>query len=140
MAEDLSETGPRPGARALLVVAHGSRRTASNHEVERLVQSVTPRLRSHYAEVGCGFLELAEPSIETAIANLASAGVSEIVVLPYFLVSGKHCAEDIPEIVSRARRVHPTINFSSAPHVGNASEMEGLITEVAIGVTEVDAG
>ncbi len=134
--KDQSELLSEPKGRALLVVTHGSRRMASNHEVEKLVERVHPQLKSHYSEVKCAFLELAQPSIETAIAELDKEGVSEIVVLPYFLVSGSHCTEDIPAIISSAQRDYPKISFLFAPYIGKSPEMEGLIAKQAVELLE----
>ena len=97
---------------------------------------VHPQLKSHYSEVKCAFLELTQPSIETAIAELDKEGVSEIVVLPYFLVSGRHCTEDIPAIISSAQRDYPKISFLFAPYIGKSPEMEGLIAKQAVELLE----
>ncbi|MBA1332368.1 cobalamin biosynthesis protein CbiX, partial [Candidatus Endoriftia persephone str. Guaymas] len=44
---------------ALLIVAHGSRREASNQEVRQLTERVRVRAGPLYSEVACAFLELA---------------------------------------------------------------------------------
>ena len=49
---------------ALLLIAHGSRRPDANAELERVAEAF--RARGRYPIVQVSFLELAEPSIETA--------------------------------------------------------------------------
>ena len=47
----------------LLIIAHGSRREASNDEVRRLADRVRALCAPGIADVEVAFLELAEPSI-----------------------------------------------------------------------------
>ena len=81
---------------ALLLVAHGSRRAASNTEVAQLAEQLQFNLQGDFAMVEAAFLELAGPSIPEGIQLCAESGVKNIVVLPYFLNTGRHVAEDIP--------------------------------------------
>ena len=54
--------------RALLIVAHGSRRKESNIEVIQLAARIRTKNRS-FSDVNAAFLELAKPSISDAILN-----------------------------------------------------------------------
>jgi sirohydrochlorin ferrochelatase len=54
--------------KALLLVAHGSRRQASNVEVVALSAAIAREMKDDYPMVEAGFLELAEPSIPEALA------------------------------------------------------------------------
>ena len=49
--------------KALLLVAHGSRRTASNLEVAQLAGQLQASLQADFMLVKSAFLELAEPTI-----------------------------------------------------------------------------
>jgi len=112
----------------LLVVAHGSRRAASNDEVRALTERVARQAGDRYRRVGCAFLELAEPSIPQGLAALIAAGASEVTVLPYFLSAGRHVAEDIPaEVAKVAVPVGVTVRI--APYVGESEAMAGLLLE-----------
>ena len=70
--------------RALLIVAHGSRRKESNIEVIQLAARIR-RKNGIFSNVNAAFLELAKPSISDAILNYVSNNVKEVVVIPYFL-------------------------------------------------------
>ena len=87
--------------RALLIVAHGSRRAASNDEVRALCNAVAARDDGLYDNVTCAFLELAEPSIPEGLEALIGIGMRDITVVPYFLSAGRHVAEDIPAEVAK---------------------------------------
>lgn len=112
--------------RALLVVAHGSRREASNEEVRALAAEVARQAGQTFGAVSCAFLELAEPSIPRGLEDLAADGAQEIVVLPYFLSAGRHVVEDIPAEVAKA--VLPEgVGVHLVPYVGQSEAMPSLL-------------
>jgi sirohydrochlorin ferrochelatase len=114
--------------RALLIVAHGSRRAASNDEVRALCASVAARDEGVYQQVTCAFLELAEPSIPEGVAALIEAGARDITVVPYFLSAGRHVAEDIPAEVAKVT-VPDGVTVRIAPYLGRSESMADLLLE-----------
>jgi sirohydrochlorin ferrochelatase len=116
-----------------LLVAHGSRRAASNQEVREVVERLRAASGERFASIEAAFLELAEPSIETGLATLAGHGARHIVVMQYFLAAGAHVTGDIPEILDTFRAVHPDIRLTLRPHIGTAESMGRLILESAMG-------
>jgi sirohydrochlorin ferrochelatase len=117
--------------RSLLLVAHGSRREASNEEVRGLAASLAERAGHRFDFVGCAFLEIAEPSISEAIEAAVSAGADEIVILPYFLSAGRHVAKDIPAQVERKRHEHPEVQLKMAPYLGSAGGLSDILLSLA---------
>lgn len=113
--------------RALLIVAHGSRREDSNEEVRALTDAVAARDDGLYDRVACAFLELAEPSIPDGIRALMEEGVSDITVVPYFLSAGRHVVEDIPAEVARAGPLPPEVRVRIAPYIGRSETMADLL-------------
>jgi sirohydrochlorin cobaltochelatase len=93
---------------ALLVVGHGTTDEAGVAEFGRLVELVRARTD---ADVEGGFLELASPPIQDAVARLAAAGHSTIDVVPLVLVAAGHSKGDIPAALERERRRHPGLSF-----------------------------
>ena len=112
---------------ALLIIAHGSRRSASNDEVRALADRISAQANGEFDQLACCFLELAEPLIPDAIDQLVQDGATQITVFPYFLAVGAHVAEDIPEAISIAANKHPHITFKSLPHLGQLESMPALI-------------
>ena len=53
--------------RTLLLVAHGSRRKASNDEIRSLASALGQQSETRFGRVDCAFLEIAEPSIHSLI-------------------------------------------------------------------------
>ena len=78
---------------ALLIVAHGSRRTQSNDEIRALAAKVGEQSAETYGYVCSAFLELAEPSIPDGIQQCIDAKQGEnpqvrVRMAPYLGVSG----------------------------------------------------
>ncbi|HHX35276.1 MAG TPA: CbiX/SirB N-terminal domain-containing protein [Pseudomonadales bacterium] len=111
----------------LLIVAHGSRRDASNDEVRVLAEKVAEHLQLPANDVQVAFLELALPSIETALDECFSSGTQEVCVLPYFLSSGTHVVNDVPREIAAAQTKWPDKTITLLPHIGAADTMIGLI-------------
>ena len=117
--------------KALLLVAHGSRRQQSNDEVDKLAEQLRERCGQEYQIVHAAFLELADTLIPDGIRRCAKEGATEIVVLPYFLNSGRHVVTDIPEEVDSVRDELPGVDIKLASHLGASSVMLDLLVDTA---------
>jgi sirohydrochlorin ferrochelatase len=118
--------------KALLLVAHGSRRQRSNDEVIELAQKLKSECVDHYDIVQAAFLELADTLIAGGIENCVNAGASHITVLPYFLNSGRHVTEDIPHDVDNTRSKFPNVQIHIAQHIGESPAMIPLLKAAAV--------
>ena len=65
--------------------------------------------------------------IPDGIKQCVAEGALSIIVLPYFLNSGKHVVEDIPNIVNGIKGQYPDIEISIAPHLGASPLMIDII-------------
>ena len=121
--------------KALIILAHGSRKQESNQEIEILTNDVRALIKRHFdwdvrlqfSIVDYAFLEIAEPSLTNSIEKLVSKNISEITIFPYFLNSGIHIKSDIPNIVKSARTKYPDCKFNLSPPIGANKEMPELI-------------
>ena len=116
--------------KSLLVVAHGSRRQASNTEVRELVGQLRT-LEHEYERIECAFLELAEPSIPDGLRQLIESGSSEVVLMPYFLSAGRHVVTDIPGEIDIVRGEHPAVTIHLAPYLGAAPGIASMLLSQA---------
>lgn len=89
---------------ALLVVGHGTRSADGCREFAALVDRV--RARVPYVDVEGGFLELAPPPIQDAVARLVAAGHRTVDVVPLVLVAAGHSKGDIPAALEREKLRH----------------------------------
>ena len=120
--------------RSLVLVAHGSRRTAANVEVGELAQRVARQAGECYGFVTHGFLEMAEPSIPDAIQQAIEVGATEVVVVPYFLSAGRHVTEDIPQQIRGKQEMYPAVQIVIAPYLGAAATIPDLLLQSAASV------
>lgn len=84
-----------------LVVGHGTRDAAGQDEFRQVVCILAEQAR---VPVTGGFLELAEPTIAHALAELAAQGVKRVLVVPLLLFSAGHAKDDVPAAVAVAAR------------------------------------
>ena len=117
---------------ALIIVAHGSRKTSSNEEVMALGEKVKSLLDKDYMFVMTAFLEFATPSLEESMLSCIDKGASEIVILPYFLASGNHVTRDIPEVIQKTQSSHPQVKIILKEHLGSSSDMVRLLSSMAV--------
>ena len=113
--------------KALLLIAHGSRRQASNDEVISLANSLMKAMSKEYPIISAAFLELAEPLIPDALDNCLNKGATEIIVVPYFLSAGRHVQTDVPKEVAQWQQNHPDCYVHSVPYIGSSAMMQELI-------------
>jgi len=126
-------TDERP---ALLIVGHGSRSSAGVDEYWKLaaeVKAAAPDLR-----VGCGFIELAGPDLDTAIDDLVAVGATSVVAVPLVLLGAGHMKNDGPSALRRARGRHPQIDFRYGRDLGINPTVLGLAEQRIREVTDHD--
>ncbi len=116
---------------ALLLVAHGSRRQASNQEVEALTQRIAASGGHRFGLYATAFLELASPTIEEGLRHCLTNGAKKITLVPYFLAAGTHVVNDIPAIIEKMAEELAGVEVEVEPHVGQSPLMEELILSLA---------
>lgn len=113
--------------KALLILAHGSRKKESNEEVQRLAADLDKAGDSGFDKVLCAFNQFSTPSAEDQIEILVGMGASHITVLPYFIAAGSHVMTDIPELVKAAEQTYSGVTFKMTPHFGAFKGVKALI-------------
>jgi sirohydrochlorin cobaltochelatase len=103
-------------ARALILFAHGARDPGWVEPFERLATRVRTIAAGH--EVRLAFLELMQPDIGAAVAELVAGGATEISVAPVFLGRGGHIRRDLPVLVEALRARHPGVRIDLAKPAG----------------------
>lgn len=124
--------------KALLLIAHGSRREASNEEVRELADRVAQVAAGHFDLVVPAFLELADPDIPGGVDRCVAAGATEVNVVPYFLSAGRHVARDIPEQLDLARRNHPGLVLQQNNYLGRHEAIADILLTLALEEADPD--
>lgn len=87
----------------IVIFGHGSSVDSANEAVRNVAREAA-------AEGGWGLYETAfleaRPGLGEAVASLAAAGASEVIVIPYFLTLGVHLRRDLPKLVEDLSREH----------------------------------
>jgi sirohydrochlorin ferrochelatase len=109
----------------VILVDHGSRRAESNDMLLRVVELF--RRHSRYRIIEPAHMELAEPSIGTAFDRCVARGARRIVVMPYFLLPGRHWDQDIPRLSAQAAARHPGATYLVTAPIGLHPLMSQLI-------------
>lgn len=117
-----------PGA--IILFGHGSRDPLWRQPID----AVALRIRAQQPDmpVRCAFLELQQPDLATAAAELAGAGAREVTVVPMFLGTGRHAREDLPVLLDAVRLAHPQIAFTLQPAVGEDTRLLDLLAQIAM--------
>lgn len=102
--------------RAVLLVAHGSRREEGQREMAGLAELVAAALPE--ADVDLGYLELADPPAGPVLDGLVARGAQTVAVVPLMLHAAGHSKSDVPAVVLEGRQRHPRIDIRYARPFG----------------------
>lgn len=114
-----------PEKTGIVIVDHGSRRASSNAMLEEFVARFAEATSHDIVEPA--HMELAKPSIETAFDRCVSRGAGRVVVMPYFLLPGRHWNQDIPRLTKAAASRHPGVAYLVGSPIGLHPLMLGVI-------------
>lgn len=113
----------------IVLFAHGSRDPLWRAPVE----AVAARIASDHPSLGvaCAYLELCQPTLADAAAQLMAQGATQIAIVPMFLGTGKHAREDLPVLVTSLRAAHPHVLFKVQGAIGEDPRMTALMAQIA---------
>ena len=116
--------------KAIILLAHGSRDPLWHRPLE----AVATRLRARQPEVPvrCAYLELEQPDLAAAAAQVVQPGLAELTIVPMFLGTGKHAREDLPGMVDALRRLYPRLAITLRPPVGEDARLLDLLATIAL--------
>jgi sirohydrochlorin cobaltochelatase len=116
--------------KAIVLLGHGSRDPLWRRPMEAVADRLT---RGHPGlAVRCAYLELEQPDLAQAAAQLVAAGARQVTVVPMFLGTGKHGREDLPRLVEALQRAQPAIRINLQRPVGEDPRVLDLIAQIAL--------
>jgi sirohydrochlorin cobaltochelatase len=116
--------------KAIILFGHGSRDALWHLPIQAVAERI--RVTSPSTTVTCAYLELTEPSLGNAAADLIASDVSKITILPMFLGVGRHAREDLPALITELKQNHPHTTFQVQPAVGENTQVLDLLAEIAL--------
>jgi sirohydrochlorin cobaltochelatase len=114
----------------VIVFAHGSRDPLWRAPVESVARQI--RLADPRVSVACAYLELCEPDLPIAAAQLVAQGVTHLRVLPLFFGMGKHAREDLPALLDQLALSHPGVRFERLATAGEDPRLTALLAQIAL--------
>ena len=114
--------------KGIVLFAHGSRDPEWARPFERIAAALSKRKEFL---VRIAYLELMQPSLDTAIADLVASGAGSIRIVPLFFGAGGHVREDLPRLVAAA---NPPVPVTIDPPIGEQAEVvEAIAGAIAKG-------
>lgn len=114
----------------VIVLAHGSRGERGKSEVPEVLNRITQGLRpllSQDVEIIGAALQFNKPDLEEAARLLIEHGAQQVIIAPYFLFTGRHLTEHLPQNLENLRRVYPEIRFTVTDNLGLQDYFIGLV-------------
>ncbi|KMQ74219.1 sirohydrochlorin chelatase [Marinobacter subterrani] len=115
-------TSPR-----IILLAHGS---SDKRWCETFEQLADPTLKA-VDNARIAYMELAEPSMDTVIAQGVAEGASDFVIIPLFLAAGRHLRKDVPAMIKELEQTHGA-NIHLAPPIGENPVLGQAIRDVVM--------
>jgi sirohydrochlorin ferrochelatase len=112
---------------AILIMAHGSRIPEANDAVFRIAEMVRDLTGREIVEVS--FREQHLPNIQQGIDACVAQGAGKVLLIPYFLFTGAHVQEDLPEELAEASRRYPDVEFAMGAHLGAHPKLAEIVAE-----------
>ncbi len=116
----------RPGKRGILLLAHGSIVAGVERELESIAAVL--RLQTEADCVVVGFLDYTEPKIAEAVRMSVEQGVSELLVMPYFLTAG-YLLRKALRMVSEEAAQYPGLRIQIAQYVGGHPQLVDVVID-----------
>jgi sirohydrochlorin cobaltochelatase len=123
-----------PTKNAIILFGHGSRDALWHLPIQAVAERI--RVTSPSTTVTCAYLELTEPSLSEAAADLISTGVSNITILPMFLGVGRHAREDLPALIAKLKESHPDTVFQVQAAIGENPAVLDLLAQIALSASK----
>jgi sirohydrochlorin cobaltochelatase len=117
----------------VIVFAHGSRDPLWRRPIEAVATQISQTDGS--ALVCCAYLELCEPDLPSAAAQLVAQGATRLRILPLFFGMGKHAREDLPQLLTSLQLAYPSVPVEALPAAGENPRLTALLADVALDIS-----
>lgn len=110
----------------LITLSHGSRKPSAAAGITALTAATGRMLQVDAMEA---HLELADPSLDEVVGQLAEQGVTRAALVPLLFTDAFHNKIDVPEAVSDAQQRHG-VTLLVGPHLGTSADLAGVLCDV----------
>ena len=117
---------PDPQTTGVVILGRGSSDRQANGDMAKMARWVMEE--TDHELVDLAFTGIAWPRLEKAVQRQSLLGMTQVVVLPYYLFNGT-LVERITKQVANLRTQYPTIRFTSTAYFGFEREIFELLEE-----------
>lgn len=114
---------------AIILFSHGSLLCGAGETLKVHARKLQERGLAERVEVG--FLNYSDPDFLVTVKDLSEAGVTQILVTPYFLVPGVFVKVNLPERIAEAKAQFPHIEFTVTEALGFDPRLADAVLESA---------
>ncbi|HIZ55826.1 MAG TPA: CbiX/SirB N-terminal domain-containing protein [Firmicutes bacterium] len=111
----------------VLILAHGSREPETQKTLEAIMDMLHDRLPETL--LSHAYLQFCEKTLGAGLIELVQQGAEEITVVPYFLFSGIHIQEDIPNEIRAFTEKHPSIRVRMGKTLGADPRLADILAD-----------
>ena len=101
---------------AIILLGHGSRIPGAGEGMEEVARRMREKLPPGIIEI-C-YMSRIGPHFPEVFESCVSQGATRVIVMPYFLHSGLHLIEDIPELLLEKARKYPHVELILGKNLG----------------------
>ena len=113
---------------AAILISHGSKVSGFDAPLKKVREDL--KKDSRFQKILLAYLGINPPSISKAIDRCVQDGFGEIYLLPYFVLSGKHVQEHIPDIVNACQKKHRGLaKIKLCPYLGYDKKITEVVRE-----------
>lgn len=113
--------------KGILVVAHGSKHESVDDPLVLMVKMLKEKFLE--CEVIGGCIGAGEKSLVKQLDYFRLKGISEIIVVPYFLFRGIHIRRDIPEMLEEYSQTYPEVTIKLGETLGADKRLADILEE-----------
>jgi len=112
----------------ILLAGHGSRQK-DTEGLEQVADNLHALMHPGCKKkcVRSAYLQFMEPTVSQAIESSVRAGAKRIIIHPFFLGKGVHVTKHIPELITKAKALHPDVEFICTAPLGTQKKIAEVV-------------
>lgn len=117
---------PDPKSTGVIILGRGSSDRVANGELAKMVRWLYEETEHELVDIA--FTGITHPRLESVIQRQAKLGMTQLVVLPYYLFTGT-LMERIHRQILHVQKQYPHIRFAAGEYFGFEKEIGSLLTQ-----------
>ncbi len=114
----------------IIIVGHGNPENESDNTAfiaEELHRIIHPSCGNKCVRIA--YLQFMNPELPEAIKEAVNDGANRIIIHPYLLSSGYHVSKNIPDMIDKAKNIHPHVEFVYTEPLGAHKKLVEVVLE-----------